>query len=186
MKSFIFVFLLFAAFVAKSTQMLNDGLRIDWTNDVPNAVSYSLWKMTPPSTNWQWMLNTTNYSVVLTNRFPVGTMFGLTAVVKTSDGLYKDSDMGVASWPPDIGTTNKFVRLTPASGVEVETNQLVKISSDLKVFDDWLTFSVTTNGKVRITHSTSAAKPHFFVAYPSPVTAPSPATGSVAPSPVRK
>lgn len=160
--------------LAFGVQPMPGGVRVNWTR-VTNDLSYHVWRLNPPNTNWQYLGSTTNTTFLYTNSFPDGTMFGVTANQRMTNGqCCVASDVGVAGWPPDISTPEKTVRLTPpTNGITVATNRWVKLSSDLKTYDDWLRFRIAGTNVV-VDHLTSPTKQYLFMAYPTSLTPPTP------------
>lgn len=162
----IVLVVVFAARVALGVQPFPGGVRINWER-LTNDLSYFVWRMNPPSTNWQYLGSTTNTTFLYTNFFPDGTMFGVTANQRMTNGICcVAADVGVAGWPPAIGTPQKTVKLTPMGGYTVRTGQWVKASSDLKTWDDWVRFRIAGTN-VQMDHLASPIKPHLFLMYPT-------------------
>lgn len=154
-----------------AVQPMPGGLRVNWSRS-SNDLSFTVWRLPPATTNWQFLAGTTNTDYLYTNATLEGTMFGVTALQRRANGTCCVAvDVGIAGWPPAILTPTKSVRLTPTNGFVVSTGQWVKVSSDLARFDDWLKLTAVTNG-VRVEHRASAIKPYLFFAYPSNPPAP--------------
>lgn len=168
MKLLILIFALLCCWLrlAMSVQPMPGGVRIVWDR-ATNDLSFYVWRLNPPLTNWNYLGSTTNTSFTYTNAFPDGTMFGVTSNQKMSNGVCCiASDIGVAGWPPAINTPAKTVKLTPTNGYTVVTGKWVKVSSDLTTFDDWLRFRIAGTN-VAVDHLTSPLKPRLFMLYPT-------------------
>ena len=160
------------AFHGYSVQPMPGGLRIVW-DKATNDLSFYVWRMSPPSTNWFFLASTTNSSFLYTNAAPDGTIFGVTANQLMTNGLCcNSSDVGVAGWPPNPATPSRTVIIEP-QGYLVTTGKWVKVSSDLKTFDDWLRFR-QSGSNVVVEHMTSPQKTRIFLAYPTVQTPPTP------------
>jgi hypothetical protein len=156
--------------LAFGVQPMPGGVRINWTRHT-NDLSYYVWRLNPPNTNWGYIGSTTNTWLDYTNSFLNDAMFGVTANQKTTNGqCCVAADVGVAGWPPDISTPAKMVRMTPlTNGIAVAIGRWVKVSSDLKSYDDWLKFKIVGTN-VTVEHLASPVRPYLFMAYPvSPV-----------------
>jgi len=171
MKSFALIIItailtLLGALVAFGVQPFPGGVRINWDR-ATNDLSFYVWRLNPPSTNWQFLGATTNTTFLYTNQFPDGTMFGITANQKFGNNICcVAADVGVAGWPPSISTPQKTIRLTPTNGYTVETGKWVKVSSDLVMFSDWMKFGISGTN-VNIEAKTSPLKPYLFMMYPT-------------------
>lgn len=162
--------------LARGVQPMPDGLRIQWEADT-NAQSFNVWMATPGSTNWNFWL--TNAPGTSTNFFYAGavadnTHFGVTVVKKPSclTCVAAESDIGQAAWPPNINAGPGTVRVTPAGGVRLATNQWARVSYDLVAFSDLLRVHNPAAGVVKVEHAPSGARPYLFMAYPTVAAAP--------------
>lgn len=115
------------------------GFKVLWERRAED-ISYSVWRTIPPGTNWVWLLNTTNTIYEHTNDVVAGTLFGVSAIVRGTNG-YLVEDIGVVPWPPD--------RLkAPTNGVTLQmnatNNRLVHLTGS---YDgaSWFTLAVITN-----------------------------------------
>ena len=178
MKLAAFVFaLLCLVLKGNAVQPMPGGVRITWER-ATNDLSFYVWRLNPPFTNWNYLGSTTNTTFLYTNSFPEGTMFGVTANQRMSNGVCcVAADVGVAGWPPSLTTPPLSVRLTPTNGFLVATGQWVKVSSNLTNYDDWMRFYVVSNVLlsnvgVRVEHRASPLKPKLFMAYPVAVPPP--------------
>jgi hypothetical protein len=94
-------------------------------------------------------------------------MFGVTVTQTFSNNICcVAADVGVAGWPPAIGTPAKTVKMTPTNGFTVLTGKWVKVSSDLLTFDDWMRFRIAGTNVV-VDHLASPLKPFLFMSYPT-------------------
>jgi hypothetical protein len=160
----ILALLLFAA-SAYGVQPMPGGVRIQWDKNT-NDVGYYVWKLLPASTNWTFLDSITNNVYLYTNTIIDGTMFGVSATQLTNGFCCISSDIGVAGWPPAISTPQKTVKLSPTNGYVLATNKWVKISSDLRQFDDW--FRVRPVGSnLLVDFVSNPLKPYMFMAYPT-------------------
>jgi hypothetical protein len=133
-----------------------------------------VWRLNPGTTNWVYLGSTIATNYIYTNSFPEGTMFGVTANQRSNGFCCVAYDVGVAGWPPDINTPPKTVKLSPTNGFIVSTGKWIKVSSDLKIFDDWIRLNNSSNGLLRVEHMASPLKPNLFMAYPTNPTPPFP------------
>ena len=154
----------------RAVQPLPTGGNLIAWDRATNALSYSLWKMVPPSTNWVWLANTTSNSITYTN--PIVDAFFYLGVASVNGT--NQSDIGMVPWPPSLTTGAKSLRVTPLGGYKVPTNRWMKVSTDLLTFDDWLRFNLTTNGTVNVEHLVNPARPYLFISYPAVQTPPLP------------
>lgn len=161
------VCLLLAAVGGFAVQPLPNGVRIQWDASVQSGWSnwsYSVWMQPPNTSNWLFLVSTTNTQTLLTNSFPAGTMYGVTSLAVTN-GSARASDVGVAPWPPDIRTTNQSVRLIPESPWRVPTNVMLSRSTDLKTFTARERYHIA-GSNVLVEHFDSAVEPRLFFAVP--------------------
>jgi hypothetical protein len=165
--------------IALGVQPFPGGVRIAWDRQT-NDINFFIWRLNPPSTNWVYLGTTVFTNFLYTNTVLEGTMFGVTVNQKMSNGACcVASDVGVAGWPPALGTPPKTVKLTPTNGFMVATGRWMKVSSDLKTHEDWLRFTIPSppssfTNFVRVEHMTSPLKPHLFIEYPTNPTPPFP------------
>jgi hypothetical protein len=151
---------------ASAVQPMPGGVRIVWSS-LTGDVSYAVWKLPPNSTNWLWLANQTNTSFIYTNPIPDGTMFGVSAIQRMTNGICcVSSDIGVAPWPPHVNTPANSVLLIPTNGYIVTTGRWVKVSSDLSTFEDWMRFRIAGTN-VTVEHRASPLRPRMFISYPT-------------------
>jgi hypothetical protein len=150
-----------------------------WTKNVTNdVVDYCVWESTNGMVKWRQILETTNTWFRWTNNnITPQTFYAVTQIPRNPPGstdTRRMSEMQFLHWAPSgtnlVTNANSYVRLV---SVDVPVNQTVKVSSDLKVFEESYTFRVFVNGVeisnaiVRVENKTGALRPKFFTAYPT-------------------
>jgi hypothetical protein len=168
MKKIITFLTMLIAVTAAAVGPIPGGVKITWTKR-GSEFSYAVWKMTAPSTNWSQLGITLTTNWTQFGDFDNTTKFAVTALTAEGNAV----DVGIAHWPPSPGEPPRTVKVVPTGGYVVDPNKWVKVSSDLQTYDDWMRFSVVTNG-IKVEHRTSPAKPYLFMTYPLTAAPPAP------------
>jgi hypothetical protein len=179
MKTILSLIVLLAAFCSQATQPPVGGVfEGAWEKNLTNeVVDYCVWESTNGMVRWRQIIETTNEGFLWTNNniTPL-TFYAVTQIPRNPPGstdTRRMSEMRFLHWAPSgtniVINANSYVRL---AAVDVPVNQPVKLSGDLKVFQDWLTFGVRvgpvelTNAVVMVKYKSSPLRPQFFAAFP--------------------
>lgn len=182
------LFVLFAAFCSRATQPpVNNIVEMQWLpleGNGTNPVDYCIWITTNAGARWNVVGSTRNVTgFTHTNRTainPTNVYYAITGLPWKPFGVRRESELTVLHWAPS-GTITNAAGTARLAGIGIVPGKAIKLSADLRVFEDWLMIrALDTNGieltniVLQLDHRASTHKPQLFYGYPVTTNPPQP------------